>query len=98
MIDFHNRKDILERLGRLKPDTPPVFGKMSAQHMVEHLALVMQYSNGKKFIENLHPARSAKWKEIMIYTDREMTIGIRAPFIGEEPLPLINLDLPTAIK
>lgn len=34
-------------LSTLTKDQLPVFGKMSAQHMVEHLALILRLSNGR---------------------------------------------------
>ena len=42
-----NFKVIIDSLNQLKPDQKPLWGKMTPQHMVEHLILAVKMSNGK---------------------------------------------------
>ena len=37
----------IELLKKLTPDKKPEWGIMSAQHMIEHILLAVQMSNGK---------------------------------------------------
>ena len=45
----------ITKLNLLKPDQKPVWGKMSAQHMVEHLILAVKMGNGKLKFECINP-------------------------------------------
>ena len=47
MIDINNREKVSEKLNLLQTDSLPFFGKMTAQHMVEHLTFAIMFSNGK---------------------------------------------------
>ncbi len=47
MIDINNRQDIIKKLGGLEIVSSPMFGKMTAQHMVEHLMVALMFSNSK---------------------------------------------------
>ena len=41
-----SRRELMNRLQKLKPDTSPVWGKMTAPHMVSHLIGWMLMANG----------------------------------------------------
>jgi oxepin-CoA hydrolase/3-oxo-5,6-dehydrosuberyl-CoA semialdehyde dehydrogenase len=45
----------LKRLEILKKDDKPLWGKMTSQHMVEHLILAVKMSNGKFNLECFNP-------------------------------------------
>lgn len=45
----------LEHLSKLNKDTKQLWGKMSAQHMIEHLILAVRTSNGKLNIGCFNP-------------------------------------------
>lgn len=77
-------------LDSLAAETPPVFGIMTAQHMVEHLIWSLKIANGEKHSEQFFRAEKAeKMKAALIYTDAEMPLGFRAPVLPEnEVLPL----------
>lgn len=99
MININERHLVFEKLQHLKSDTPPVFGKMTAQHMVEHLLFVVEFCNGKKPQELMVPQQKANIiKHYTVETDREMSIGFKAPMLGDEPMPLLFPDLITAIQ
>jgi oxepin-CoA hydrolase/3-oxo-5,6-dehydrosuberyl-CoA semialdehyde dehydrogenase len=98
ILNIMDREDIFNRLHRLKPDTAAVFGKMSAQHMVEHLLLLVSISSEKR-PEKLYfrEEKAEKFKSFTIYSDREMMVGFRAPMIPETPGPLSFDSLSAAI-
>jgi oxepin-CoA hydrolase/3-oxo-5,6-dehydrosuberyl-CoA semialdehyde dehydrogenase len=45
----------LTKINNLKPETKPQWGKMTAQHMVEHLITAVQISNGKVHFNCFNP-------------------------------------------
>ncbi|MFI5156233.1 MAG: hypothetical protein ACHQEM_08605 [Chitinophagales bacterium] len=78
ILDIMDRKDIFDRLKNLKPDTLALFGKMSAQHMVEHLILLVSISSEKR-PERLYyrDEKAEKFKAYTIYSDREFMVGFK---------------------
>src|ERR1700730_687344 len=99
MLDIKNREDLFERLSDLEKDAIPVFGKMTPQHMVEHLTFVLRISNEKL----PHPLyyseeKASKIKAYTIFTDNELMVGFRAPMLTSEPPDLRETDLQTAIE
>ncbi len=52
------KKEVLPLLANLKEDTPPKFGIMTAQHMVEHLAWVTKATIGRKGEKPEEPTKS----------------------------------------
>jgi hypothetical protein len=99
MINILDKEHIFKTLSALKADTPPLFGKMSAQDMVEHLILSMTFCNGKAPQVLMIPERSSQAiKHHTINTDKEMGKGFKAPMLGDDPPPLIHEDLPSAIE
>ncbi len=99
MIDISNPTELRKKLEELTPEVQPKFGMMTPQHMVEHLALVVEYSNGKQTAELQKSEETAiRWKQALIYTDYEMQPGVRAPFVPENTLlALKHSDLQESI-
>ena len=99
MIDINNRQEISEKLNLLRIDTLPLFGKMSAQHMVEHLTFAIMFSNGKLPQKLHYPIDKAELiKTTFIYSDKEMPIGFKAPMLSDDLLELKFPDLKTSIS
>ena len=97
-LDILNRQDIFRRLNELKSDTVPAFGRMSAQHMVEHLVFIVSISNGKLPHKVFYSdEKAAKIKAYTIHSDKEIIVGFRAPMLPDRPLPLLFSDLDEAI-
>jgi oxepin-CoA hydrolase/3-oxo-5,6-dehydrosuberyl-CoA semialdehyde dehydrogenase len=97
-LNILDRQDIFQRLDLLKPEAMPVFGRMSPQHMVEHLCFIVQISNGKMPIRLFYPdEKAAKIKAYTIHSNNEIVIGFRAPMLPAEPVPLIFSDLKEAV-
>ena len=50
LLDVRVRKELAERLGKLRPDAQPSWGRMSAHQMVCHLSDSMRAALGEKYI------------------------------------------------
>lgn len=85
-------------LNKLKPESKPLWGKMSAQHMVEHLILAARTSNGKLNAGCFNPPE--KWRTLkrFLISSRPLPKGFMNPIIGEDLLPLEYKNLDEAIK
>lgn len=97
MITRANRPDLLNRLAALTPTTAARFGRMGPQHMVEHLAFSVRFSNGKD-PQVLHvPAERARQFKQYLLGGGAFPIGFASPVLGPEPPSLIARDLNEAI-
>lgn len=85
-------------LNKLKPEIKPLWGKMSAQHMVEHLILAVRTSNGKLNAGCFNPPE--KWQTLkrFLISSRPLPKGFMNPIIGEDLLQLEYKNLDEAIK
>lgn len=99
MLDVvHDREKIFALLSSLDPHAAPLFGKMSPQHMVEHLTSTVKMANGKKPVELKVTEESAKaTKAGVIYTDYQMEPGIKSALLGDAPPPYVNDNIADAI-
>jgi hypothetical protein len=75
---------VVAALPQLQADTQPAWGLMSAQHMLEHLIVVIKGSVSKEF----DPSKSAKphqvqAKENFLMTDATYPQNVRNPFLKE---------------
>lgn len=84
-IDFSNENLVREKLAQLDENSTPVFGKMNAQQMIEHLSFVTQIANGKIksgiFVSNEKTARRRPFLD----TNNELAQGFKPSFLSEEP-------------
>jgi oxepin-CoA hydrolase/3-oxo-5,6-dehydrosuberyl-CoA semialdehyde dehydrogenase len=88
---------IQDSLKMLKDDTKPLFGKMTSQHMVEHLTLTLKLSVGKIKYPPFTPSeRALIAKQNLLFTELEMSIGITLPNDTGELYPLKFPDLEEA--
>jgi len=98
MIEITNQEALLSLLDTLTDTSVPVFGKMNAQHMIEHLILTVKISSNKL----PHPSyfreeKALAFKNAIIYSPIEMPVGFRAPMLTEALSPLVHPDLTTAL-
>jgi oxepin-CoA hydrolase/3-oxo-5,6-dehydrosuberyl-CoA semialdehyde dehydrogenase len=68
-----NFSEIQILLKQLKPDQKPLWGKMTPQHMVEHLYKAVQSSINEIFLN--------------VYTEERKIPVLKKLFLGERPLP-----------
>lgn len=75
-----DNQKIIEASKTLKIDTPPIFGKMTAQHMLEHLIITLKISSGRINLPVFQPSEDAiKQKQTLLETDMKFPRGIQAP-------------------
>ena len=85
-------------LGHLSPTAHALWGKMSAQHMVEHLILTVQTGNGKLTIECFNQPEKLPALKRYLYSDRPLPKLFINPLIGPDLLPLKFKSLEEAIE
>jgi len=94
-IDISDRQQVYNLLLLLQPDTPPLWGSFSAQHMVEHLVEQVEYTNGKKTGTcERSPEDAARSKQRGIYTDSPIPKNI---VLNPPPVGFRYPDMTTAI-
>ncbi len=75
-------------LQKLKTDTPPLWGKMNVQQMIEHFTDVMMVASGKiKLPVATPPDRLPKFREFMM-SEKPFKENTKSPVLAEEPVPL----------
>lgn len=80
--------DKIKFLVNLRPDTKQLWGKMTAQHMVEHLILAVRTSNGKLNIGCFNPPEKIPTLKRFLMSGRPLPKEFINPLIGEGLLPL----------
>lgn len=97
MLNIHSRAELFEALRGLNPNSKPEFGSMTPQHMVEHLAFAVKFSNGK-LPQRLYVSNErAETIKRFLLGEGEHPIGFKAPTLGDGLETLLTSDLNTAI-
>lgn len=87
---------LIARLNALQEGTPPQFGIMTCQHMVEHLILTLKLSSGKITIPEFEPSeKQLSQKEALLNGGFPFPRGIKAPGL---PDTLLDLRFPNLEK
>ena len=87
-MDFQK---IQEATKSLTKEQKPIFGKMTPQHMLEHLIITFKISSGRINLPIFEPSEAAlKQKTSLLETDMKFPKGIKAPGSDGE-LPLLKL-------
>ena len=82
------RTKLVFLLQKLRTDTPPLWGKMNVQQMIEHFTDVMMVANGKIRLPVVTPAdKLQKFREFMM-SEKPFKENTKSPVLPEEPLPL----------
>ena len=91
------RTRFISYLQRLDPATPPLWGKMNVQQMVEHFTDVVMVANGKIKLDIVTPAEKLPlYKEFMM-SEKPFKENTKSPVLPEEPLPLKKHTVQAAI-
>nr|WP_067059645.1 DUF1569 domain-containing protein [Mucilaginibacter sp. L294] len=96
LADPVNRETLHQLLLKLQPDTVPLWGKMTARQMIEHMIDQVRYSYEKlTFVFDVPEEQAKLAKQKWIYTDAQIPPNL---ILG--PLPATNEypDLHTAIE
>lgn len=94
---IENKRELLKALEQITEEKKPLFGKMSAQHMVEHLGFAVMFSNGKlpqKLYLSDEKANYAK--QNILNSDAEFPKGFKAPMLDDNLLDLKFQNLESA--
>jgi hypothetical protein len=80
--------DFLKKLTQLEMYTKPLWGKMSARHMVEHLIFAVQMGNGKLFLECFNPPEKLPALKRFLMSERPLPKLFVNPVIGPDLIEL----------
>ena len=84
---IHHTDELYHLLSKLDPNQIPSFGKMTPQHMVEHLALIVRLSNGRIQVPVKFPAEKvAFYKKNIIEGPDPIPQGVQMEK-GNDQLP-----------
>ncbi len=78
-------------LKKLTPDLRPLWGKMTSQHVVEHLAWVVGGSAGKWTSPVFTPAEKLPKYRLFVYTNIAIKPGFNTPLLDPGELPALAL-------
>jgi hypothetical protein len=86
---FFIQHSFITILRNADPSTGQKWGKMSFQHMVEHLVLAVKNANGKIKTEKVFtPEEKLPAFRQFLMSDKEFRENTKSPSFPEEPLPL----------
>ena len=88
----------LKQLETLNKDDKPLWGKMTPQHMVEHLILSVKMSNGKINLECFNPVEKIPALNRFLMSSRPLPKLFINPVIGSELFHLEYSSLEEAKK
>lgn len=84
-------------LQKLQPDTPPEWGIMNAQQMIEHLDLIIQYTFSGEQTQVFTPAEQVEKVRLFLWSDKTiMPMLFRNPAMDDVVVQYPDLD--TAIQ
>ena len=86
------------KLSLLNKDAKALWGKMYPQHMVEHLILAVQMSNGKLKLECYYPPEKIPSLKRFLMSSRPMPKLFVNPVIGRDLRPLEYSSLEEAVE
>jgi hydroxymethylglutaryl-CoA reductase len=98
MISVQDKKRIEKILSGLSTDQVPVHGKMTAQHMIEHLILIIKISVNKIPQKIYTKPENLPVLIKFLYSDKEIMPGIKAPGLPDDPIPLKFTDFGSALE
>ncbi|MCX6143628.1 MAG: DUF1569 domain-containing protein [Ignavibacteriales bacterium] len=75
-------------IARLTENSPPLWGKMTAQHMIEHLLWAFDCSTGTLDLPCSTPENLLERAKRFLYDNRQTPHSFRNPLLRENPLPL----------
>lgn len=76
--------EIIQKLDKLKPDSKPLWGNMSAQRMVEHLTDTLKIASGKTKFPLEIPEDRIEKMQAFLESDKPMARNIDVPFAKKD--------------
>lgn len=97
-IAINDRDNLNNCLAKLESTTIPLWGTLTPISLIEHLITTIEYTNGKKVtVCNLTPEQIEKRKQVVIYSDAELPMGIKTPVSKDDPEAAVFSSLPESI-
>ena len=84
VFDAETHGEILERLGKLAPDSGREWGKMSPSQMMEHTARALEMASGKTLEKQALIGKLISW-------------AVKGKFFSDKPMPRNSPTAPTLI-
>jgi hydroxymethylglutaryl-CoA reductase len=85
--------EMIQLLDKLSPDQQPLWGKMSAQRMVEHLSDIIKTSSGKTNMPLQIEPDKIERMQAFLYSDKPMVKGIEVALAKKEELRHEEIEL-----
>lgn len=93
------KTEAVNLLLRLKADKKPLWGMMTAHHMVEHLCYIIENSVGKRQLKTLTPEEKLPKFKTFLMSEYGFTQNFKFPLLPENELvPLRTEDISEAIE
>ena len=86
------------KIKTLTPDSMALWGKMNAQQMVEHVTGFFKVSTNEIHFPLVTPEEHLPRYREFLFSDKQFRENTIAPVLPEDPLPLTEPDLTTAIN
>jgi hypothetical protein len=80
----------------LTENTPPLWGKMTPQHMIEHLVWAFECSTGTLEVPCRTPENLLERAKRFLYDNKPTPHEFKNPLLGEDPLPFRFLSFADA--
>lgn len=97
-IDIKDRVNLNNCLSNLEINAVPLWGSLTPVSLIEHLITTIEYTNGKKITScNLTPEQIEERKQLVIYSDTELPMGIKTPVSKDDPAATTFENLRDAI-
>ena len=92
------KREFIPLLKRIPAGTPPQWGKMSLQHMVEHLGAAVKIASGRMQLPGQPDPTTQEKSKAFLMTEKPFRENTRNPFLSEDIYPLRNHTLAAAIS
>lgn len=89
-------QDLTKILSELEPDRKPNWGKLTPQHMIEHVIGSWRISNGRAQAPLLIPEEDIPKRMAFLHGPEPFAQDVRTPVMPENPGPLRKPDLASA--
>lgn len=97
-MDFLSHR-FVSLLKQIPSDTPPKWGKMTLQQMIEHFAESVRIASGKiSFTDIITPPENLQRLRDFVMSDRPFRENTVNPLVPEVPAPVRNPSVEEALK
>lgn len=90
-------EDLHRLLTELDPSTPPAWGQMNVQQMVEHMKDAVLVAAGKIPAKLLTPEKRLPQMVAFLFSEDPLPQNVKNPMMPETPAPVRYPDMETAI-